>query len=121
MRALLDGDHSLHALATGWFAGHARDGWASCPITQNGCVRIMSHPGYPNALPVSAVMERFAEASAAGYREFRPDDVSLLDEAVSMARESMVPVSSGPFTCSRSRLSTAGDLSPSTTRFRSKR
>ena len=49
--ALLDADHSLHARATHWFETHARRGWASCPITQNGCVRIMSHPGYPNALP----------------------------------------------------------------------
>jgi hypothetical protein len=61
---LLDSDHSPHARATQWFARHARSGWASCPITQNGCVRIMSHSGYPNALPVRAVRERLAEASA---------------------------------------------------------
>jgi toxin-antitoxin system PIN domain toxin len=77
--ALLDSDHSLHARATQWFAQHARAGWASCPITQNGCVRIMSHPGYPNALPVSAVAERLAEATAGGLHEFWPDDVSVLD------------------------------------------
>lgn len=34
--ALLDADHSLHARAIQWFASHARGGWASCPITQNG-------------------------------------------------------------------------------------
>lgn len=49
--ALLDADHALHARAVDWFARHGAAGWASCPITQNGCVRIMSHPGYPNALP----------------------------------------------------------------------
>src|SRR4029077_13564382 len=49
---------------------HARRGWASCPITQNGCLRIMSHPTYPNALPVSAVMDRLAEASASSFHEF---------------------------------------------------
>jgi toxin-antitoxin system PIN domain toxin len=78
--ALLDADHSLHGRATEWYASHARAGWASCPITQNGCLRIMSHPGYPGALPVSAIMERLAEASASGYHEFWPDDISLLDE-----------------------------------------
>jgi uncharacterized protein len=78
--ALLDADHSLHARASEWFASHARAGWASCPITQNGCVRIMSNPGYPNALPVRAVVERLAEATASGYHEFWPDDISLLDE-----------------------------------------
>ncbi|OGA40592.1 MAG: ribonuclease [Betaproteobacteria bacterium RIFCSPLOWO2_12_FULL_62_13] len=80
--ALLDADHSLHARATQWFARQARGGWASCPITQNGCVRTMSHPGYPNALSVRAVMERLAEASSSAYHEFWPDDVSLLDARI---------------------------------------
>jgi uncharacterized protein len=80
--ALLDADHSLHARATQWFAAHARDGWASCPITQNGCVRIMSQPEYPNALPVRVVVERLTEAAAGGAHEFWPDDVSLLDAQV---------------------------------------
>ncbi len=80
--ALLEADHSLHARATNWFGSHARAGWASCPITQNGCVRIMSHPGYPNALPVRAIMERLEEATASKFHEFWPDDVSLLDARV---------------------------------------
>ena len=80
--ALLDADQSLHARATQWFAGHARSGWASCPITQNGCIRVMSHPGYPNAVSVRAVMERLTEASASTFHEFWPDDVSLLDAKV---------------------------------------
>ena len=80
--ALLDADHSLHARATHWFAGHARSGWASCPITQNGCIRIMSHPSYPNALSVRAVIERLMEACASAFHEFWPDDVSLLDAKV---------------------------------------
>jgi uncharacterized protein len=80
--ALLDADHSLHARATQWLGSHARAGWASCPITENGCVRIMSHPGYPNGLPVRAVTERLAEASASSFHEFWPDDISLLDAKV---------------------------------------
>ena len=80
--ALLDADHSLHERATKWFGTHARSGWASCPITENGCARIMSHPGYPNALPVRAVMERLAEARAGNLHEFWPDDISLLDTRV---------------------------------------
>lgn len=79
--ALLDADHSLHSRATEWFSRHVRAGWASCPITQNGCLRIMSHPGYPNALPVRAVAERLAQASAGGYHQFWPDDISVLDTA----------------------------------------
>lgn len=80
--ALLDADHSLHRRATDWFAGHAASGWASCPITENGCARIMSHPGYPNPLPVRSVIDRLAEASASHLHEFWPDDISLLDARV---------------------------------------
>ena len=77
--ALLDADHSLHSRATQWFAGQAASGWASCPITQNGCMRVMSHPGYPNPLPVSAVMQRLGEAAMSAHHEFWVDDISLLD------------------------------------------
>lgn len=80
--ALLDADHVLHAQAVVWFSRHAEQGWASCPITQNGCMRIMAHPGYPNALPVGAVSGRLAEAVAGPLHEFWPDDVSLLDPNV---------------------------------------
>ncbi len=54
--ALLDPDHAMHARATDWLAANVRTGWASCPITQNGCIRIMSHPSYPNAVPVGAIV-----------------------------------------------------------------
>lgn len=77
--ALLDTDHSLHAHAMRWFGDNAGAGWASCPITQNGCVRIMSQQGYPNCLPVQAVIERLREASSETLHEFWPDDISLLD------------------------------------------
>jgi toxin-antitoxin system PIN domain toxin len=77
--ALLDADHSLHRRAHEWFGAQMHAGWASCPITQNGCVRVMSHPGYPNALPVSAIVERLADATASVQHQFWPDDVSVLD------------------------------------------
>lgn len=83
--ALLDADHASHARAREWLNDGAPDGWASCPLTQNGCVRIMSHHGYPNALPVPGVMERLREATASTHHAFWPDDLSLLDERVADA------------------------------------
>jgi len=80
--ALLDSDHASHGVAMSWFAEHGGEGWASCPISQNGCVRIMSNPGYPNALPVQAVMGRLAEACQEEVHEFWSDRVSLLDPEV---------------------------------------
>jgi toxin-antitoxin system PIN domain toxin len=80
--ALLDQDHAMHAQASAWFAGKAARGWASCPITQNGCLRVMSHPSYPNSLKVGAIIERLGEAIATAQHQFWADDVSLLDARI---------------------------------------
>ncbi len=77
--ALLDPDHTLHDVATSWFIRHGRGGWASCPLTQNGCVRIMSNPAYPNVRPVESVIKRLGDACRGSVHQFWPDDVSLLD------------------------------------------
>ncbi len=77
--ALLDSDHPQHPWAAGWFKSNVQHGWASCPLTQNGCVRIMSQPGYPNSVPVSLVMALLREATGNSAHQFWPDDVSLLD------------------------------------------
>jgi uncharacterized protein len=85
--ALLDMDHVHHQRARRWMLAHATLGWASCPITQNGCVRVMSQPGYPNPLPTGAVALRLAEATRHTSHEFWPDEVSLLDpEMVDLER-----------------------------------
>ena len=49
--ALLDADHVHHRRATQWLEHHIDAGWASCAITQNGCVRIMSQPRYKGDPP----------------------------------------------------------------------
>lgn len=77
--ALLDSDHAHHARAKAWLKENITHGWASCPLTQNGCIRIMSQPGYPGALPAAAVAERLAAATATSHHAFWPDAVSMLD------------------------------------------
>jgi toxin-antitoxin system PIN domain toxin len=76
--ALLDVDHQHHRIATDWFAIHATAGWASCPITQNGCLRIMAMPGYPNSLPIAAVAQRLAAACAHPLHQFWHDNISAM-------------------------------------------
>jgi hypothetical protein len=76
--ALLDGGHIHHRLATEWIEKNIGAGWASCPITQNGCIRIMSHSSYPNALPAAQVAARLAEATQHSSHQFWPDTISLL-------------------------------------------
>jgi toxin-antitoxin system PIN domain toxin len=77
--ALLDSDHLHHVRARAWLRENIKTGWASCPLTQNGCIRIMAQPGYPNALPVAAVAQRLALATATAHHAFWPDAVSMLD------------------------------------------
>jgi hypothetical protein len=76
--ALLDADHVHHGLATRWLGrelGHA--GWASCPITQIGCIRVMSQPAYPGAPKAAEVAARLSEACLDEAHAFWPDDVPL--------------------------------------------
>ena len=76
--ALFDSHHVSHVAALEWFDNEGHAGWASCPITQNGCIRIMSQPTYKNAMPVLALVERLGQATAHGNHEFWADDLSLL-------------------------------------------
>ena len=80
--ALLNSDHLHHARAMGWLAGNIGDGWASCPLTQNGCIRIMSQPGYPGAVLPTVIAERLAEATATAHHVFWPDAISLLTDGL---------------------------------------
>ena len=77
--ALLDGGHLHHGLAMDWLAAHSRKGWASCPLTENGCLRILSLPAYPNPQPPARVAERLAAATADRSHAFWPDSLSLLE------------------------------------------
>ncbi len=80
--ALLDSDHVHHVRAGEWLDAEVKGGWASCPITENGFVRIISQPRYPSPVPPAAAIEVLAAARASRYHTFWPCDVSLLDEQV---------------------------------------
>jgi toxin-antitoxin system PIN domain toxin len=80
--ALMDAGHIHHEMAINWLEKNLSFGWASCPITQNGCIRIMSQPNYPGALPVAQVANRLAEAVGSIEHEFWPDSISLLDPSI---------------------------------------
>lgn len=77
--ALLDASHVHHRAAMDWLESASGHGWASCPLTQNGCIRIMSQPAYPGDHTPAGVAARLAEAVADPAHAFWPDNVSLLD------------------------------------------
>jgi len=77
--ALLDAAHVHHRKARAWLEANIEQGWASCPLTQNGCIRILSQPAYPGAQPPAVITARLAEAAGTRWHEFWPDDLSLLE------------------------------------------
>lgn len=80
--ALLDAQHIHHRLAMAWLEQNIKHGWASCPLTQNGVIRIMSQPTYPNPLTPAVISARLTEASVTSWHQFWPDDISLLDKEI---------------------------------------
>lgn len=82
--ALLDPDHAFHERAHVWWAANKQSGWASCPITENGVIRIMSHPGCSLKARFTpghllGQLRQFADQSD---HEFWPDGISLRDEKI---------------------------------------
>jgi toxin-antitoxin system PIN domain toxin len=76
--ALLDAAHVHHDLATAWLGRELAQGWASCPITQIGCVRIMSQPAYPGDLKAGEIASRLGDACKHGAHAFWSGSVDLL-------------------------------------------
>jgi uncharacterized protein len=77
--ALFDPSHVNHESAHAWFGGEGRRSWATCPITENGCVRVLSNPSYPSAqTTVQDVIERLTRFCKDSGHVFWQDDVSLL-------------------------------------------
>lgn len=77
--ALLDASHTHYQLARAWLSSHLKQGWASCPLTQNGCIRILAQAGYPGRVPAADIAAKLARAAAEPEHEFWPDDASMLE------------------------------------------
>ncbi len=78
--ALIDPAHVQHDRAHAWFAAKGHKAWATCPLTENGVLRIVGHLRYPNS-PGSpaAVAELLSSLRSLPGHAFWPDDISLLD------------------------------------------
>ncbi len=82
--ALCDPNHVFHEVAHAWYEKNAHLGWASCPITENGLLRILTNTTYPSQKKltfqqVANVLRGFVKSSD---HVFWNDDLSLLDKAV---------------------------------------
>lgn len=77
--ALLDRDHVDHERARAWITQEIEQGWASCAITQNGFVRIISQARYPSPVSPNHAINLLAQATHMQHHEFGPCTVSVLD------------------------------------------
>jgi toxin-antitoxin system PIN domain toxin len=81
--ALFDPDHVHHDLAHDWFADVGRPAWATCPVTENGFVRVLCNPGYGASVArASELIERLRVFRESGGHSFWPDEISLTDASL---------------------------------------
>ncbi len=83
--ALFDAGHVHHEAAHDWFAEHRTHGWATCPITENGFVRVLAHPQSVVTERVPAIVESLRRFCASGHHRFWPDVVSLRDDTFDLS------------------------------------
>jgi uncharacterized protein len=83
--ALVDADHVGHDRMHQWFRRRAHTGWATCPLTENGMVRVLSQSSYPSGrrspaevIEILGSLKRTFPAS----HVFWADEVSLTDESL---------------------------------------
>jgi uncharacterized protein len=81
--ALFFPDHVHHELAHDWFAGHREQGWATCPLTENGFIRVACQQPSDDVLvrPTDVIthLDRFRGDKL--HRSWT-DTISLTDTAV---------------------------------------
>lgn len=77
--ALIDQSHSAHMRAHGWFDREGHCDFATCPITENGLVRIVGNPRYGSGSDSpTRVLEFLRALRQKEGHSFWPDDISLL-------------------------------------------
>ncbi|MGE0800553.1 MAG: TA system VapC family ribonuclease toxin [Lautropia sp.] len=79
--ALVDPAHVQHDQAHDWFARVGHKAFATCPLTENGLVRIVGHPKYPNSPgPPSVVLASLTGIRRLAGHRFWPDEISIADD-----------------------------------------
>ena len=81
--ALAWDSHVHHAAVRSWFAANSAEGWATCPITESGFVRVSSNPKVlASPIGVDAARGVMSALRALDGHRFLVDDVSVTDTDV---------------------------------------
>jgi toxin-antitoxin system PIN domain toxin len=77
---LLDPAHPSHEEAHEWFSRQRRKGWATSPITLNGCARVLSSPAYLTVEATTAqVVSYLGKLCASQDHHFWEDSLAIID------------------------------------------
>ncbi len=77
--ALLDPQHEMHNAAHTWFEEHQRYGWATCPLTENGCLRILAKLYSTMQLTMPEIAENLQHLRSLKGHQFWPEANSILE------------------------------------------
>ena len=80
--ALFDPDHVHHEIAHDWFAEARTTGWATCPITENGLIRVVSGVSSNTATRPRDLVDLLCTFCRSGHHVFWDRTVSLRDETL---------------------------------------
>lgn len=77
--ALHDREHIHHERAAQWLEANIEHGWASCPLTQNGCLRVMSQGSYSHPQPLALLTTMLQRSTETKFHKLWNGDISILD------------------------------------------
>ena len=84
--ALVWPTHVHHDAVLSWFQEHSRQGWATCPLTESGFVRLSCNPSIVHqTITPSEAIELLAELRVIGSHSFWPLNFSMVDLPESIA------------------------------------
>lgn len=85
--ALLWSSHEDHEKVLSWFAQNSKVGWATCPFTHAGCIRILSNPAFSKDAPSPQQALKLLNANLNHTSHvFWPDDLTLVEAVRPMER-----------------------------------
>jgi uncharacterized protein len=82
-----DPNHIDHQRIALWFEATGGKAWVSCPITENGFIRILSSPSYPGLSgSVSLATDLLGKLTRHKGHDFWTDEYSIVDGTVDLKR-----------------------------------
>ncbi len=89
--ALFDASHVHHETAHDWMGHNRARGWATCPVTQNGCIRVLSQLQRGARAQVTEIVRRLHAAVSVPEHTFWHDSISLCDASLFESSRILTP------------------------------